>query len=152
MATKIWVNIGSGNGLLPDGTEPLPEPSVRSSDSHLRVISQPLITRLSLKITIKYSFKSPRGQWVKALHYWFFVIRNSSVPVDFHHRGHVIWKVCHVLTSSFHMTFIWHHHYNNVTHAIHCKNHAQGSHSFHFDVVHYRTDFTRFFQGFFASD
>ena len=26
MATKIWVNIGSGNGLLPDGTEPLPEP------------------------------------------------------------------------------------------------------------------------------
>ena len=26
MATKIWVNIGSGNGLLPDGTKPLPEP------------------------------------------------------------------------------------------------------------------------------
>ena len=24
--TKIWVNIGSGNGLLPDVTEPLPEP------------------------------------------------------------------------------------------------------------------------------
>ena len=23
---KIWVNIGSGNGLLPDGTKPLPEP------------------------------------------------------------------------------------------------------------------------------
>ena len=22
----IWVNIGSGNGLLPDGTKPLPEP------------------------------------------------------------------------------------------------------------------------------
>ena len=21
-----WVNIGSGNGLLPDGTKPLPEP------------------------------------------------------------------------------------------------------------------------------
>ena len=26
MATEIWVNIGSGNGLLPDGTEPLPDP------------------------------------------------------------------------------------------------------------------------------
>ena len=25
-ATWIWVNIGSGNGLLPDGTKPLPEP------------------------------------------------------------------------------------------------------------------------------
>ena len=26
MATYIWVNIGSGNGLLPDSTKPLPEP------------------------------------------------------------------------------------------------------------------------------
>ena len=26
MATEIWVNSGSGNGLLPDGTKPLPEP------------------------------------------------------------------------------------------------------------------------------
>ena len=26
MATQIWVNIGSGNVLLPDGTKPLPEP------------------------------------------------------------------------------------------------------------------------------
>ena len=25
MATVIWANIGSGNGLLPDGTNPLPE-------------------------------------------------------------------------------------------------------------------------------
>ena len=24
--TRDWVNIGSGNGLLPDGTKPLPEP------------------------------------------------------------------------------------------------------------------------------
>ena len=28
MATGIWVNIGSGNGLLPDGTKPLPEPTL----------------------------------------------------------------------------------------------------------------------------
>ena len=26
MATEIWINIGSGNGLLPDDTKPLPEP------------------------------------------------------------------------------------------------------------------------------
>ena len=26
MATYFYVNIGSGNGLLPDGTKPLPEP------------------------------------------------------------------------------------------------------------------------------
>ena len=26
MATEIWVNIGSGNGLLPDATKPLPKP------------------------------------------------------------------------------------------------------------------------------
>ena len=26
MVTSVWDNIGSGNGLLPDGTKPLPEP------------------------------------------------------------------------------------------------------------------------------
>ena len=26
MATYMWVNTGSGNGLLPDGTKPLHEP------------------------------------------------------------------------------------------------------------------------------
>ena len=60
MATKIWVNIGSGNGLLPDGTKPLPEPnvdlsSVKSSGIHLRAIlqeiPQPSVTEISLKIT-----------------------------------------------------------------------------------------------------
>ena len=30
MTTEIWVNIGSGNGLLPDGTKPLPEPMLNS--------------------------------------------------------------------------------------------------------------------------
>ena len=25
MVTDIWVNLGSGNGLMPDGTKPLPE-------------------------------------------------------------------------------------------------------------------------------
>ena len=26
VASDIWLNTASGNGLLPDGTEPLPEP------------------------------------------------------------------------------------------------------------------------------
>ena len=60
MVTGNWVNIGSGNGLLPDGTKPLPEPtlidnSVRSSDIPLRAISQqvsqPSITVIGLKST-----------------------------------------------------------------------------------------------------
>ena len=40
----ILVNIGSGNGLLPDGTKPLPEPMLTIHPSslgiHLREISQ----------------------------------------------------------------------------------------------------------------
>ena len=34
MATKIWVNIGSGNGLLPDGTKPLPEPMLTNHHTY----------------------------------------------------------------------------------------------------------------------
>ena len=60
MAREIWVNIGSGNDLLPDGTKPLPEPIVTdlhfmSSDIHRRNISQemyqPSITKIRLKNT-----------------------------------------------------------------------------------------------------
>ena len=59
MSSEIFLNIGSGNGLLPDNTKPLPEPmltwSVTSNDIHLGVISleisQPWITKISLKIT-----------------------------------------------------------------------------------------------------
>ena len=62
MATEIWVSIGSSNGLLPDGTKPLPDPmltdqTVKSSDIHIRAIfisqemHQPSTTKLCLKIT-----------------------------------------------------------------------------------------------------
>ena len=54
MATKISVNIGSGNVLLPDDTRPLPE-QIRSSDIHLTTILQkifqPPIIKIRLKIT-----------------------------------------------------------------------------------------------------
>ena len=61
MATEIWVNIGSGNGLLPDNTidqaitlTNIEWSSVKSSDIHIRVISQempqPSATEFRLKI------------------------------------------------------------------------------------------------------
>ena len=30
MVKQIWVNIGSGNGMLPEGTKPLPKPVLTS--------------------------------------------------------------------------------------------------------------------------
>ena len=58
MATEIWVNIGSGNGFLPDGTKLLPDidwSSVKFSDIHIRAISQempqPSVSKIHLKIT-----------------------------------------------------------------------------------------------------
>ena len=68
-ALEIWVNIGSGNVLLPEGTKPLPEPMLTdhqwsSSDIHLRSISQeipqPSITKICLKITyLNFHSNSP---------------------------------------------------------------------------------------------
>ena len=59
MATEVWVNIGSGNGLLPDGTKPLPEPMLTyhqwGPDIHQEEISwemsQPSIAKMNLKTT-----------------------------------------------------------------------------------------------------
>ena len=54
MVTYIWVNIGSGIGLLPKGTEPLPEQMLTyHQPSHegffLQEISQPSITENRLE-------------------------------------------------------------------------------------------------------
>ena len=40
MVTEIWVNIGSGNGLLPAGNKPLPEPMLTSSVSFCAISSE----------------------------------------------------------------------------------------------------------------
>ena len=89
---EIWVNTGSSNGLLPDGTKPLPEPidwltnvdwsSVKSSDNHLRAISQklpqPSISKISLKITyVKFNSNLPGDN-----DYLSFTFR--YVPMDDH--------------------------------------------------------------------
>ena len=43
---QIWLNTGSGNGLLPAGTKPLPEPTSSKlfCTIHLRTISQEVLT------------------------------------------------------------------------------------------------------------
>ena len=73
MVIQMRFNIGSGNGLSPDGTKPLPEPidsSVRSSDIHLRAISQkitqPPSTWIRLKIDpLKFHAKFPgANEWI----------------------------------------------------------------------------------------
>ena len=74
--TEIWVNIGSGNGLLPDGTEPVPEPLLNFCGIRLRAM------KMSTEATILYNRfdnhmismphinlitnSSPRGQWVSS--------------------------------------------------------------------------------------
>ena len=74
MATKIWVNIGSGNSLLPDGTKPLPETMLTDHQWSpvtfiLGQFHKGCHNHQSLKSIWKYiskiSFKFPRGQWVK---------------------------------------------------------------------------------------
>ena len=35
MVSKIWVNIGSGNGLVPDGTKPLPEAMMNNGNENM---------------------------------------------------------------------------------------------------------------------
>ena len=55
MATRIWVNIGSDNGLLHDGIKPLPEPKLTMhQQGPITLISQEIyqssITNINLNI------------------------------------------------------------------------------------------------------
>ena len=56
MVTWNWVNIGSGNGVLPDGTKPLPQPMLTYHVTHLKAIlleiPQPSNTKLAWKLLI----------------------------------------------------------------------------------------------------
>ena len=57
MATEIWVNIGTGNGMLPDDTKPLPEPMLTSNQCGSVASWQPFesIFTASAKATILYN-------------------------------------------------------------------------------------------------
>ena len=62
MAQRIWVNIGSGKGLLPDGTMPLTE----SLNSHqYDTASAPTILYNEFEnIILNITATFPRFQWV----------------------------------------------------------------------------------------
>ena len=77
MVKEIWVNIGSGNGLLPDGTKPLPETMLTYHQWSPKTFTWKKFherspNHQSLKWTwkplTKTLLKSPRGQWVKFIH------------------------------------------------------------------------------------
>ena len=92
MVTWIWVNIDSGNALLPDGTKPLPEPmldsSIRSSDIHPRAISQKIpqssIIKISLKITyLKLHSNLPRADELSLYQDKLMPTLTNSLDADF---------------------------------------------------------------------
>ena len=81
MASEILVNNGSGNGLLPDGTKPLPDPMLTNHQwSLVTFISgqfhemlQPSITKICLEIAcLKFHSNLPGGQWVKVAKQGYF--------------------------------------------------------------------------------
>ena len=55
MATKIWVNMGSGNGLMPDGTKPLSELMLTSHLSEIQWQSSESNFTASAQVTILYN-------------------------------------------------------------------------------------------------
>ena len=73
--TFIWVNIGSGKGLLPDGTKPSPGPVLINCRWGLAALTweqchgkNSRFLDLTLKIVyLKITAASPRGQWVKSI-------------------------------------------------------------------------------------
>ena len=65
MVTKIWVNIGSGNDLLPDGTKPLSElidfSSMEICGINLRTVSHELLKILMHKLYLWNYLHISRG-------------------------------------------------------------------------------------------
>ena len=73
MASKILVNTGSGNGLLPDGTETIPEPSwitiheILDIHSNVCLNTQDINPQVVFEIsTFEIIATPPRGQWVNS--------------------------------------------------------------------------------------
>ena len=73
MATEIWVNTGSGDGLLPYGTKPSPEPMLTNHQSVKRQSPESNFTTDAYVIndenylenySSKILFKSNRRKWV----------------------------------------------------------------------------------------
>ena len=75
MATKLGVKFGSGNGLFPDGTKPLPEsllidhpwePVIFTCGDNFTTDTSIINHQDKIRYHLpNMSVKSPRGQWVK---------------------------------------------------------------------------------------
>ena len=95
MATENWVNIGSGNGLLPDGTKPLPEPMFRSFSVHVRTISQeilpPSITKICLKINSLKFISNPLG--ANKLNFQHLILTCLNLHIFLKHRNSAIGNI-----------------------------------------------------------
>ena len=89
MATENWVNIGSGNGLLPDGTKPLlnqcwliiGEVLWHSPEGNFTWNAQDIYPWRELEnYWFKITSASPRDQWVKRFH-WRWLLCPKG-PID----------------------------------------------------------------------
>ena len=86
MVTWLWVNIGSGNGMLPEDTKPLTAPmliyhlwgQVIVSWGLFCKISQPTVNKKFQNNLRKISFKYPRGQWVYVQQFLYQTVTNKE--------------------------------------------------------------------------
>ena len=75
MVTQIWANIGSGNGLLPDGTKPLPEPM---STHHSWGSAACTWEQFHKKCSTIHFVK-----WIRKIHFWYTSPRDKWVNIPF---------------------------------------------------------------------
>ena len=124
MVTYIWVNIGSVNGLLSDGTKSLPDPKLTNHQGHsvaltrekihnitmtsqwtrwrLKSPASPLFTQLFIRAQIKENIKAP-GHWPLCVEF----TGNRWIPrTNGQLRGkcfHLMMSSCKVFMNSTHL-------------------------------------------------
>ena len=78
--TLVFVNTGSGNGLLPDGTKPLPEPMLTYHQGINKVFCHSFQDNVQL-----HTGTNTQGQWVKVtqplLTHILTFLSNQVIPV-----------------------------------------------------------------------
>ena len=116
MTIQIWVSIGPGNGLLPDGTKPLPEPMLTYhqwslvaftwGQFHMKC-SRYLPLTWVWKSLFKITSASPRDQWVKQLPNS-GTISQETTPIfrTCSQIGQGVWYI-HMFRSSLMRTINW---------------------------------------------
>ena len=101
----IWVNIGSGNGLLPENSKPVPEPVLTDH----QWVSEAFIWRqfhwkcsryLSL---IKITVSSPRGHWVEG---FLFISHHHDMKLIIMSHGLLIELSIHFKWGTMVTTFV----------------------------------------------